>query len=138
MSEKIKHSGVVESVSGNCMKVRILQMSACAGCKAASFCNASDKKEKIIDIYDKQSISCHKPGDNVVISTNGKTGRNAVAIGFGIPLIVLVLALVIAYYVTGSETEAALVSLVALVPYYLIVYLLRDSLRNDFSFVIEE
>ena len=51
MSEKIKHSGVVESVDGDCMKVRILQTSACAGCKAAGVCNAAEKKEKVIYIY---------------------------------------------------------------------------------------
>lgn len=138
MSEKIKHTGVVESVDADCMKVRILQTSACAGCKAASFCNASEKKEKVIDIYDKHSITGHKAGDNVVIATSNATGRKAVMIGFGIPLMVMVAVLAVTYSVSHSEPLAALTSIASLVPYYLIVYLLRDYLRKDFSFVIEE
>lgn len=138
MGEKIKHSGVVESVDGDCMRVRILQTSACAGCKAASFCNASEKKEKIIDVYDKHSISGHKKGDNVVVTGSLDTGRKAVMIGFGIPFIVLVAVLAITYQLSHSEPLAALVSIAALVPYYFIVYLLRDKLRRDFSFEVED
>lgn len=138
MSEKIKHSGIVESVDPDCMKVRILQTSACAGCKAASFCNAAEKKVKVIDIFDKQSIEGHKPGDNVTVTASGSTGRKAVMIGFGIPLIVLVAALAITYSLTNSEPLAALVSILALVPYYLIIYILREHLRKDFSFAVEK
>lgn len=137
MSEKIKHSGIVESVDGDCMKVRILQTSACAGCKAAAFCNAAEKKEKIIDIYGRKAMGGHKVGDNVVVTAANATGRKAVMIGFGLPLVVLVVALAVTYALTHSEPLSALVSIVALVPYYIIIYVMRDHLRRDFSFAIE-
>ncbi len=137
MGEKIKHTGVVESVDSDHMRVRILQTSACAGCKAASFCNASEKKEKLIDIYDQASILGHKRGDNVVISADANTGTRAVVIGFGLPFIVLVTALVVAYSLTHSETIAAGVGIIALVPYYFVIYILREKLRKEFSFTID-
>lgn len=137
MGEKIKHTGVVESVDSGHMMVRILQTSACAGCKAASFCNASEKKEKLIDIYDQESIRGHKSGDNVVITADAGTGAKAVIIGFGLPFVVLVAALIAAYSLTQSETIAAVAGIITLVPYYLIVYIFREKLRKEFSFTID-
>lgn len=137
MDEKIKHSGVVESIDGDCMKVRILQTSACAGCKAASFCNAAESKEKIIDIYGKTAMGGHKPGDNVIVTASKSTGHKAVIIGFGIPLLILVAALAITYAVSKSEPLAALISIAALLPYYIAIYCLRNHLRRDFSFSLE-
>lgn len=137
MSEKIKHSGVVESVDGDCMKVRIVQASACADCKAASFCTAAEKKEKIVDIFDKSSIGSHKPGDMVTVATSGATGRKAVMIGFVFPLVILVLVLAATYSLTHSEPKAALISIASLIPYYLIIYTLRKHLRDKFTFYIE-
>lgn len=138
MNDKIKHSGIVESIDGDCMKVRILQTSACAGCKAASFCNAAEKKVKVIDVYGHTAMGDHKVGDNVVVTATSSTGRKAVLIGFGLPLLVLVVALVITYAITHSEPLSALVSIAALVPYYIIVYIFRDHLRRDFSFTLED
>lgn len=137
MSNKIKHSGIVDSIEDGCMKVRIIQASACAACKAASFCNASDKKEKIIDIYDVASIRGRRVGDEVVIVESGQTGMKAVMLGFGVPFLILVLALVLVSRFTANEPLAALVSIVALIPYYTVIYLLRDKLRDQFSFIVE-
>ena len=50
MNTKISHSGVIEEIQGDGVKVRIVQTSACAACKVAGYCNAADKKEKIIDV----------------------------------------------------------------------------------------
>ena len=51
MSNKIKHSGVVENILGDSVQVRIVQTSACAACKVAGYCNASESKEKLVDVY---------------------------------------------------------------------------------------
>ena len=50
MSNKIKHSGVVDGVDGTTVRVRILQSSACSACKVASHCNASETKEKLVEV----------------------------------------------------------------------------------------
>ena len=47
---KIKHTGIVDGVEGECVKVRILQASACSACKVAAHCNASEMKEKMVEI----------------------------------------------------------------------------------------
>ena len=54
MNNNIKHLGIVESIDGSHVRVKILQSSACSSCSAKSHCNVSETKEKIIDIHDKR------------------------------------------------------------------------------------
>ena len=136
MSDRIKHAGIVESVSDECVKVRIVQSSACSACKAASFCNAAESKEKIVDVYGYSGDELSE-GQQVVVVASQRTGRRAVIIGFVLPFVVMVAALVVTWLMTRQEPLAGLVGLLSLVPYYLAVYLLRDKLREQFSFWIE-
>ena len=89
MSNKIKHAGIVDSIEGDCMKVRIMQTSACSGCKISAHCSASDTKEKLVEIYDKASINQHAIGDSVVVVATYQTALQAVLVGFVYPFIVL-------------------------------------------------
>lgn len=137
MNNKIRHAGVVESVEDGCVRVRILQTSACASCKVASHCNASEQKEKTVEVFDVVFAKSCKKGDNVVVSASPQVGVRAVIIGFGLPFAVLVAALFITWNLTGSETAAAVVSLCSLLPYYFCVYVGRNKLREKLSFSIE-
>lgn len=137
MRNKIRHQGVVESIAEECMKVRITQSSACSGCKIAAHCTASDQKEKLVDVFDKASIAGRRVGESVVVVATMKTGMKAVKLGFILPFLVLIVALAVSYQLTGSEPLAALIAIASLIPYYLFIYLIRDRLRETFSFVVE-
>ena len=137
MTNKIKHVGKIDSVSEQGVKVRILQAAACSACKAAKLCNASEKKEKLVDVSLPNASSLYHVGDDVVVVASRATGMKAVLIGFGLPFLVLVAVLFGAMKVTGNEPLAALLSLAALVPYYLMVYAFRRKLYEDFRFTLE-
>ena len=131
----MRHDGVVDEVGDDIVKVRIVQTSACASCKVSSHCSASESKEKIIEIFHPQ-VEHLAPGDKVVVTAAQSMGFLAVYISFVIPLaIMLVVLALIAWH--GSETTAALVALGVLVPYYFVVYLLRDKLRSRLTFQID-
>ncbi len=136
MNNKIQHSGVVENVEGDCVQVRIVQTSACAACKVAGYCNAAESKEKIIEVFTQRAQSYTK-GQSVVVSTSGSVAARALLWGFGVPFLVLVAVLIIVLQWTGSEGKAALSALVALVPYYGVLYLFRDKMRERLAFAIE-
>ncbi len=136
MNNKIKHFGIVDEVGGGCIKVRITQSSACSSCKVAGHCNASESKEKLVDVYGGNPLNVSK-GDKVVVVAAERSGFLAVILTSVIPLIILVAVLVICLYATGNEGEAALISLCALVPYYLAIYLFREKIRQRLSFSIE-
>ena len=136
MSEKIKHSGVVEEVTEGRVVVRILQTSACAACKVAGHCNASEAKEKLVDVRCADA-SAYQTGQSVVVSTSRDVANRALLLGFGLPFVVLVGVLFVVLRLTGDEGLAALSGLGALAPYYLLLWLLRDRISRRVSFQIE-
>ena len=135
MSNKIKHSGIIESVGQHVTRVRILQTSACASCKVAGHCGASESKEKTVDVYGAYDVNV---GDEVTVVASGQVGMNAVILGFGVPFIILIAAVYLLYLLTGSEPLAALGSIACLIPYYCILYKKREKLREKLSFTIEK
>lgn len=136
MSNKIKHVGIVDSVEGGCVRVRILQHSACSSCKAAMHCNASETREKVVEVQGAPQ-GC-APGDRVVVMADASVGFRASLYGYLLPLLLMVLTLAATVQFTGSEGAAALSAIGILVPYYIGLYLLRDRLRQKLSFGIEK
>jgi positive regulator of sigma E activity len=136
MKKTITHSGTIERIEPRHIVVRIAQVSGCGSCKMAGYCNASESKEKFIDVYDVDT-SKYQVGDPVVVSADLKTGYKAVAWGFGVPLIMMLITLFLVKLLTHDEAMAALIGVATLVPYYILLFLLREKLRDKFSFVIE-
>lgn len=136
MNNQIKHSGVVESVSGGRVVVRILQSTACAACRVAAHCNASDAQEKLVYV-DGVDNGAYTPGQAVVVSTSRQVAARALLLGFGLPFLVLVGVLVAVLLLTGDEGVAALSGLAALGPYYLLLWSLRQKVSGSVRFQIE-
>lgn len=136
MSNKIKHAGVVDGVEGECVRVRILQSSACSACKVAAHCNASETKEKIIDVMDADA-SHYQKGDQVMVVADTAVGFRASLYGYLLPLVLMVVTLVGVLASTHSEGLAAVSALGILIPYYVLLFLMRNKLRNRLSFTLE-
>ena len=136
MHTQISHSGIVESVAEGCVKVRILQTSACAACKVASHCNASDKKEKIVEVFCDDAASYQK-GQEVRVTASKQVAANALLLGFGLPFLLLMLILIVTLKLSENEGVAAIAALASLVPYYLVLWLFKDRIRQRLAFALE-
>ena len=137
MADIIKHRGVVEKIEGTHVVVRIVQTSACSACSAKGLCNASESKEKQIDVYGVQAS--YRIGEEVVVCGTTSMGMRAVLLAFGVPLLILLLALFVTMRITdGDALLSACVALLAVMPYYLLVYFMKDKLDRTFSFTIEK
>lgn len=136
MNQRIRHCGVVEQVEDGCVHVRIVQTTACAACKVASYCNAAESKEKMIDVFCDAATE-YSVGQQVVVSTSGQVAAKALLWAFGVPFVLLMSVLVLVLVLTANEGWAALSALVALVPYYIILWLFRDKMREQLAFKIE-
>ena len=137
MADIIKHRGVVEKIEGTHVVVRIVQTSACSACSAKGLCNASESKEKQIDVYGVQAS--YRIGEEVVVCGTTSMGMRAVLLAFGVPLVILLLALFVTMRITdGDALLSAFVALLAVMPYYLLVYFMKDKLDRTFSFTIEK
>ncbi len=133
----ITHKGVIEQINGEKITVRILQESACSSCHAKGACMATDSKEKLVELTDYSgAYTLH---EQVVIEGKESIGYKAVLWAFLLPLIILIAMLVLTTtYWHFSETEAALSALLALAPYYLLLYLLRNHMAHTFQFSIKK
>ena len=136
MNNRIKHSGVVDNIENDCVKVRIVQSSACSSCNAARICNAAEKKEKIVDIYNVVPNQ-FKVGDNVTVIASAQVGINAVFYAYGVPFIILVCTVFLVSLLTKDEPVIAIAGMCSLIPYYICLYLMRQHLRKTLSFSIE-
>ncbi|WP_405370958.1 SoxR reducing system RseC family protein [Phocaeicola sp.] len=137
MANKIKHLGIVENIQGSYVRVRIQQTSACSSCSVKGHCNASETKEKLIDVYNRNNLDC-QVGDQVWIVGATSMGMKAVWLAFGFPFLILLSVLFITMRLTdGNEAFSALVALLMLIPYYLIIYMCRNKLSRTFVFVLE-
>ena len=126
----------MESVAEGCVKVRILQTSACAACKVASHCNASDKKEKIVEVFCDDAASYQK-GQEVKVTASKQVAANALLLGFGLPFLLLILILIVTLKLSGNEGVAAIAALASLAPYYLVLWLFKDRIRQRLAFALE-
>ena len=132
----IEHQGVITDIAGHKVSVTILQQSACSSCHARGACTAADSKEKMVDIADYTGK--YKVNDLVTVVGQKSMGYRAVLWAFAIPIIILVSILVVSINAWGlGEIDAALAAIISLVPYYAILYLLRNRMAGSFKFTIK-
>ena len=93
----IKHLGIVESIQGSHLSVRIVQTSACAACSAKGHCSSADSKDKIIDIMDTAAAS-YQVGERVMVVGETSMGMMAVVLAFIIPFVLLIFSLFLFIY----------------------------------------
>ena len=137
MADVIKHDGVVDSIEGNCIHVRIVQASACAACGAKSLCSAAESKEKIVDVYGAD-IAAYQVGQRVMVEGAAAMGMKAVRLAFLFPLVLLVAAVALVMWLAdGNEALAALAALLVLTIYFLLLFANKKKLAREFTFTIK-
>ncbi|KAA6304028.1 hypothetical protein EZS27_044329 [termite gut metagenome] len=136
MVDTIEHQGIVKNIDEAHIQVKIIQISACVSCTAKTFCSAADSKEKIIEI--DRSNSDYKVGDKVIVTGKTSIGIMAVFIAFVIPFFILVVSLFVFMFVThGNELLSASLSFLFLIPYYIILRIKRNYLKQKLLFTIK-
>ena len=136
--DKIEHQGVVESVEGDHVRVNILQVAACSGCKARSLCSSSESKEKIIDVYEQNAAQKYRIGEQVKVCGTLSMGKQAVRMAFSVPLLFTVVWMFAALvWLKLSELMSVGILVVILVVYFYIIYLNKDKMAKHFAFWIE-
>ena len=82
-------------------------------------------------------ISQLKVGDSVVVRASRDVANKALLLSFGVPFLILVSVLLIMLKLSSDEGIAAITSLVALVPYYVALYFMREKIQQKIAFSIE-
>lgn len=135
MTSKIVHEGIIVEIESGAVQVRIEQNTACSECHAKGACTISDKKEKLIEIPKADNISSNlKVGDKVQIEGTTHQGLKAVFYSFVIPLILVFAVLIFSLRYLQDEAIAACLAFVALILYYVFLYILKDKFKKKFVF----
>lgn len=137
MSEKksVSHKGTIVEISDGNIRVEIINKSMCAACHAKGFCSAGDTKDKIIDVAYSNNGE-YQLGDEVEVTMKRSMGFKAVWISYVIPLAILLIFLLTLQGLGFGELHAGLAAAVAVCVYYLVVYLFRDKIADEFVFTI--
>ena len=93
-------------------------------------------KTTLVDAMFKQS-GLFREGQEVVVAMKKSLGGKAVFLGYLLPFLLLIGVLITVLTLSGDEGIAGLSAIGILIPYYLVLYLLRDRLKKTFSFSIE-
>ena len=136
MAEKIEHSGTVVSIKDDLIRVRIISVSACGGCKAREACGMAESEEKMVVVRSTHAGD-FVVGDSVTVGVRREAGALAVALGYGGALVVLMAVLVVTLGVLGwQEMEGALASIAGVVLYYVVLWLARKKIEHTIHFTI--
>lgn len=135
MTNTIEHQGIVKSINGSHIEVLIIQSTACSSCSAKGYCSSSESKEKIIEIVEPNHS--YQVGDSVMVEGQTSMGLKAVFLAFVMPFIWVLICLFILMHFLQNELSAAIFSLISLVPYYLILWLLRNQIKHKFTFKLK-
>ena len=134
--ETISHEGIVTKITDDELEIKILAQSACAACHAKSACGMGEQAEKILTVprpKDRDFALNQKVNVRMAIGQ----GNKAAVLAYLIPIVLLLAVLFVCLGLGMNEGLAALVSIIALVPYYIVLYLKRDQLKKRFEYSIE-
>lgn len=135
-SNIISHEGVVTKITDEELEIKILSQSACAACHAKSACSMGEQAEKILTVPRPKSKDFALMQRVNVRMAIGQ-GNKAAVLAYLIPIILLLAVLFVCLGLGISEGISALLSVVALIPYYIILYLRRDKLKQKFEYLID-
>ena len=135
--EQIVHSGVVTGADPRWISVEIQSASACAECHAKSLCSLDGMESKVIQVPSRIS-EAYEIGEKVEVVLRASMGLKAVWLCYCIPLLVLLAFILGLDFLGASEPVCALASLGGVALYYFILWLFRDSLRNEYVFGIRK
>ncbi len=134
--EEVRHGGKVIAMTPQLTSVRIVSHSACGECHAAGLCGMAELSEKVIQVP-TDPFASYAVGDEVEVVLAAEMGLKAVLLAYFLPLVVL-LGMVLGLMALGmGEVAAGLSGFAAVGVYYLVLWLLRGRLRNQYVFRIK-
>lgn len=137
MSKKneIVHTGKIIDINPDFTTVEIMVSSACSECHAKGICGVSEMEEKVImvptDPYELRQV-----GDVVQVKTKMTMGFKAIWISYVIPLVILMILVLSLSIVVENEFLRGGIAIAGVGLYYLLIWLLRGKLANQFEFYI--
>ena len=137
MKKEIYHDGKIIEITPEFTSVEIISSSACSQCHAKGLCGFSEEESKVV-MVPTSPYTARKVGDTVTLALKQTMGLKAVWISYVIPLIILMILVLSLSSVIDNEVWTGLAAIGGVALYYLVIWLLRDKLKNEFVFYIKD
>ena len=137
MKKEIYHDGKIIEITPEFTSVEIISSSACSQCHAKGLCGFSEEESKVV-MVPTSPYTERKVGDTVTLSLKQTMRLKAVWISYVIPLIILMILVLSLSSVIDNEVWTGLAAIGGVALYYLVIWLLRDKLKNEFVFYIKD
>ena len=135
MSAALQHRGVVTRVEAQAVTVSVVAQSACAGCHAKGICGESGA-ERVIVVKTPRAAE-YSVGESVVVALQRQSmALVSVVWGYVVPLVVLLVVLFGSVALGLSDGIAALSTILAVVIYYVGLYVARRVFERKIEFTI--
>lgn len=134
--EEITHKGIITAIDPEITTIEIISESACSACHAKGLCSLGDAKVKEVQV---RTSAWHprQVGDEVEVALRKAMGYKAVFIAYGLPLVVLFVALFVLNAVGVGELWAGLGAIGAVLVCYLFIFLFRGKLSKEYTFYLK-
>lgn len=126
----VKHDGIISKVTKDLVTVTLSGNINCEGCKAKAVCGASESSDKEVEVPN-ESLNWGV-NESVTVLLKKHLAVKAVFFAYIFPFILLLGTLLIASNYL-EEWAAGLLALFILVPYYMILYVLRPAFKKEFK-----
>lgn len=132
-ADYLEHAGVVTGSQNGKVKIS-LTGSGCSACHK-SLCLLGDSKAKEVEI----PVQEHRlqVGDSVIVKINPGSGYKAVVLLYLLPFFFMVLTLLLTSKLGYPEGMAGVTSLLILVPYFSLLFLMKKWLSSQCSIDVE-
>ena len=137
MKKEIYHDGKLIEITPEFTSVEFISSSACSQCHAKGLCGFSEEESKVVMVPTSPNTE-RKVGDTVTLALKQTMGLKAVWISYVIPLIILMILVLSLSSVIDNEVWTGLAAIGGVALYYLVIWLLRDKLKNEFVFYIKD
>ncbi len=127
------HAGYISKINNASVIVTLEQNINCESCHAKGTCGVSDSSTKEIEV--PNSSGFFKINERVDVILKKALGLKAVFWAYVFPFLLMFITLIVAS-VFLKEWLAGLISLLILVPYYLMLYVLKNTLKSSFKMSI--
>jgi len=133
----VTHPGFIKVVESHRVEVSIISVAGCASCQIKGSCSISDTKVKSVWIEIADTTG-YQAGEKVTIEMRQSMGIWAVLLGYVFPFAVLLTGLIVFIETGLDQGLAGLLALGMLVPYYGLLYLMRNSLSKRFQYILHK
>lgn len=131
----ISHEGIIQSIDGQNVTVKLTVQSACAGCHAKNICGAADSSDKIVTARNADDTS-FEIGEKVRVEIGQSLAAKAIVICYLLPFIVLLASFCISSYLIQNELICVGITFGCTIAYYFFVWLFHGKIERKATFHI--